>query len=301
MATVESQAPVRPTEPLAVRAKRGGLHFLLLAPALAWALLLVALPLLYLVTTSLWRNSLGDVVHDWNIDNYRDAFTSAVVKTALWRTVVVSIGAASLATFVAYPLAYIVSRKIGRYKLAVALLVLVPLWVSYLMRVFAWRIILGERGVLNGLLMTLGVIDQPSTAFLYSTPTVILTLCYVAIPYVFLSSFVSLERIPNSLVEASGDCGASSTRTFWNVIWPLSLPGAAVGFAIGFVLCFGDYVTPAMVGGLRGTMVGSLVLQQFGYANDWPFGAAIAITILMTALVFLAVVSVFTKSEARFE
>jgi spermidine/putrescine transport system permease protein len=118
---------------------------------------------------------------------------------------------------------------------------------------------------------------------------------------VFLATYVMLERIPQSIYEASSDCGASSWRTFRHVVWPLSRPGVAIGFIIGFVLAFGDYVTPALVGGLKGTMVGSLVLQQFGYGNNWPFGAAIAITILLTALVFLALMSLFTRTEARFE
>jgi spermidine/putrescine transport system permease protein len=154
---------------------------------------------------------------------------------------------------------------------------------------------------LNSALVSLGILNKPSGAFLYSTGTVILTLTYVAVPYVFLSSYTLLDRIPQSIYDASSDCGASGWRTFRHVIWPLSRPAVVIGFGIGFVLAFGDYVTPALVGGLRGTMVGSLVLQQFGYGNNWPFGAAIAITILLTALVFLGIVSLFTRTEARFE
>jgi spermidine/putrescine transport system permease protein len=218
------------------RVRSVGVRALILGLPFLWVLFLVVLPLLYLVTTSLWESSLGEVIQDWSFENYQRAATSAVVQTALWRTFLIAFAAAAIATVVAYPLAYVVVRRMGRFKLAVALLVLVPLWVSYLMRVFAWRIILGEQGVLNGLLTSTGVLSEPSSAFLYSVPTVILTLCYVAIPYVFLSSFVALDRIPSAMFEASGDCGASNHRTFWNVVWPLSRPGAVVGFAIGFVL-----------------------------------------------------------------
>jgi spermidine/putrescine transport system permease protein len=289
------------TEPVGERARRLGIRALLLTPAFVWVIVLIILPNLFMIFYSLWENSLGDVSREWSVDNYTRAFNSDVVQVALTRTFIISVAAAGIATAIAYPLAYLVVRRLGRFKVAAALLILVPLWVSYLMRVFAWRIILGERGVLNGALTSLGIIDEPSGAFLYSTGTVILTLTYVAIPYVFLATYVMLERIPENIYEASGDCGASAWRTFRHVIWPLSRPGAVVGFIIGFVLAFGDYVTPAMVGGLKGTMVGSLVLQQFGYGNNWPFGAAIAITILLTALVFLAVMSLFTRTEARFE
>ena len=194
-----------------------------------------------------------------------------------------------------------VVTKFGRYKAIPALLIIIPLWVSYLMRVFAWKIILGESGVLNGLLESTGITDHPSTAFLYSTSTVILTLTYVAIPYVFLSSYTSLDRIPKHYYEASSDCGASAWRTFRHVIWPLTRPGVAIGFAIGFVLTFGDYVTPAMVGGLDGTMLGSIVLQEFGTANNWPQGAAIGVTIIAAGLLVLALVSLFTRLEAEIE
>jgi spermidine/putrescine transport system permease protein len=169
------------------------------------------------------------------------------------------------------------------------------------MRVFAWKIILGENGVLNGAMKSLGLIDKPSTAFLYSTTTVIVTLTYVAIPYVFLSSYTALDRVPRHYYEASADCGASAWRTFRHVIWPLTRPGVAVGFAIGFVLTFGDYVTPQMVGGLSGTMLGSIVLQSFGTADNWPQGAAIGITIIAAGLLVLALVSLFTRLEAEIE
>jgi spermidine/putrescine transport system permease protein len=259
------------------------------------------LPNLFLLFYSLWENSLGEVIHHWSVDNYTRAFTSDVVRVALQRTFLIAVASAGLATLIAYPLAYVVVRRMGRFKLIAAVLILVPLWVSYLMRVFAWRIILGERGILNSALVSMGILDRPSGAFLYSTKTVILTLTYVAIPYVFLSTYTLLDRIPPSIYEASSDCGASAWRTFRYVIWPLTRPAVVIGFAIGFVIAFGDYVTPALVGGLRGTMVGSLVLQQFGYGNNWPFGSAIAITILLTALVFLGIVSLFTRTEARFE
>lgn len=270
-------------------------------PAFLWVFVLVLVPNAFLLVYSLWQNDLGTIVHHWNTDNYRTLFGSQVFQVLIKRTLLIALASAAIATLIAYPLAFLTVRKFGRFKTIAALLILVPLWVSYLMRVFAWRIILGESGVLNSFLKSIGVISKPSGAFLYSTTTVIMTLTYVAIPYVYLASYTALERVPNHLYEASGDCGASAWRTFWNVVWPLTRPGVVIGFAIGFVLAFGDYVTPALVGGLSGTMLGSIVLQQFGTANDWPLGAAIAMTILATGLLFLAVMSLFTRLEAQIE
>lgn len=273
----------------------------LVLPALLWVVVLVLVPNIFLLLYSLWQNDLGSIVHHWNVQNYHTLFGSQVFQVLLRRTFFIALAASGIATLIAYPLAFVVVRKFGRFKTAAALLILVPLWVSYLMRVFAWRIILGESGILNSFLKSVGLTSKPSGAFLYSTTTVIMTLTYVAIPYVFLVSYTALERVPPHLYEASGDCGASPWRTFWNVIWPLTRPAVAVGFGIGFVLAFGDYVTPALVGGLSGTMLGSIVLQQFGTANDWPLGAAIGITILATGLLFLGVVSLFTRLEAQIE
>lgn len=273
----------------------------LVFPALVWVVVLVLIPNIFLLLYSLWQNNLGTILHHWNVENYRTLFGSQVFQVLLQRTFLIALASAGIATLIAYPLAFLVVRRFGRFKTTAALLILVPLWVSYLMRVFAWRIILGESGVLNSFLKSIGLINRPSGAFLYSTTTVIMTLTYVAIPYVFLVSYTALERVPAHLYEASGDCGASPWRTFWSVVWPLTRPAVVVGFAIGFVLAFGDYVTPSLVGGLSGTMLGSIVLQQFGTANDWPLGAAIAMTILATGLLFLAVVSFFTRLEAQIE
>jgi spermidine/putrescine transport system permease protein len=300
-ATAEAPAPLEAGSVRREIARDTGIKGLLLSPAFAWIALLVLAPNIFLVLYSLWENDLGTVVQQFNLENYRKAIDSEVVRTLFTRTFVMSLMAAGIATAIAYPAAYIVVRKLGRFKLAAALLILVPLWVSFLLRVFAWRIILGERGILNGFLTTTGLLSEPSDTFLYSRTTVVLTLTYIVIPYVFLASYTVLERIPDSVYEASADCGASAWRTFWKVVWPLSRPGVAIGFAIGFVLAFGDYVTPQMVGGVEGTMLGSIVIQQFGTANNWPFGAAIAVSIMLTSLVFLTLVSFLSRTEARFE
>jgi spermidine/putrescine transport system permease protein len=301
VATAAGTRVAAPTPSIPARLRRSTGRFVALSPALVWIVVLVLLPNIFLITYSLWKSDVGTITHTWNVDNYRELFGSEIFQTLLKRTLIIALASTTLAAVIAYPLAYVIVTKFGRYKTIAALLIIIPLWVSYLMRVFAWKIILGEDGVLNGFLQSTGVTNKPSTAFLYSTSTVILTLTYVAIPYVFLSTYTALDRIPKHYYEASGDCGASAWRTFRHVVWPLSRPGVAVGFGIGFVLTFGDYVTPAMVGGLKGTMLGSIVLQQFGTANNWPQGAAIGVTIVAAGLLVLAIVSLFTRLEAQIE
>ena len=199
---------VAKTEGIAARARSIVTRTVLLLPAIAWVVILVLIPNIFLLLYSLWQNELGTILHTWNVDNYRTLFESQVFQVLIRRTFVIALASAGIATAIAYPLAFLVVRKFGRYKTIAALLILVPLWVSYLMRVFAWRIILGESGILNSFLKSIGLISKPSGAFLYSTTTVIMTLTYVAIPYVFLASYTALERVPPHLYEASGDCGA---------------------------------------------------------------------------------------------
>ena len=266
------------------------------SPAFIWALALIVLPNIMLFLNSLWKNDFGTVTKTLTLENYQALLDSEVNRTLFWRTLVTAVSSSLIATVIAYIAAVIVVRYFGKFKLIVAILVLVPLLISYLMRIFAWKIILGEHGILVG---AFG--DAVPKNILYSQLSVILTLTYVAIPYVFLSVFVSLERIPPHITEAAGDCGASAWTTFWTVLWPLSRGGAAVGFAIAFVLTFGDYVTPAMVGGLSGTMLGSIVLQRVGIANNWPLGSAIGVVVILSGLLILAVMSLFTRTEARYD
>jgi spermidine/putrescine transport system permease protein len=270
--------------------------YLKATPAFVWALALIVLPNVMLFLNSLWKNDFGTVTKSFTLENYGALIDSEVYRTLFWRTLLIALSSSLIATAIAYVAAVIVVRYFGKFKLVVAILVLVPLLISYLMRIFAWKIILGEHGILVG---AFG--DAVPKNLLYSQYSVILTLTYVAIPYVFLSVFVALERIPPHITEAAGDCGASPWKTFWTVLWPLSRGGAAVGFAIAFVLTFGDYVTPAMVGGLSGTMLGSIVLQQFGIANNWPLGSAIGIVVILSGLLVLAVISLFTRTEARYD
>jgi spermidine/putrescine transport system permease protein len=187
-------------------------------------------------------------------------------------------------------MAYYVGRVASRNKAFLTILVLVPLWISLLMRVFSWRLILGQNGVLNSFLVTSGLLEQPSAAFLYTATSVVLTFAYVSIPFVFISCLNAFEKIPAALIEASEDSGASKFQTFCFVIWPLTRRSLAIGFSLAFLVTVGDYVTPSMVGGMSGTTLGVLISSQFGMANNWPYGAALSIALILCVSVVLAAV-----------
>ncbi len=262
-----------------------------------WLLALVVAPNLVLFGTSFFKASAGLVTDEVTLRNYAAVFQSRTVLVLVMRTLVTAFVAAALASLVAYPLAFYVSRYMRGMKQVAVMLVVIPLWISLLMRVFAWRVILGENGAINSLLVTLGILSEPSDAFLYTRFAVVLTLAYMAIPYVFVSSFTALERVPESLLEASRDAGANRFQTFRNVVWPLSRQGLAIGFSLAFLLAVGDYVSPSMVGGLNGTMLGMVIASQFGMAGNWPLGAAQAVILMLAVALILAVIGYLGRSK----
>ncbi len=276
-------------------------RWLLRAPIYVWLLVLVVAPDIVLVATSFWRTEDGAMVASWSLRNYHKLLGSETYWLLIARTLLTAAGAALIAGIVAYPMAYFASRKLRRGKSAAILMVVIPLWISLLIRIFAWRILLGQNGILNSMLVTTGVLEHPSANLLYTRFTVFLTLTYVAIPFVFVTSFSALERIPHSLVEASQDLGADALRSFRHVVWPLSRQGAALGVGLAFLLAVGDYITPSLVGGLDGTMLGMIIASQYGLAGNWPLGAAMAVVLVAIVAVLLAIMSFLARSPGTLD
>jgi spermidine/putrescine transport system permease protein len=180
-------------------------------------------------------------------------------------------------------------------------LILVPLWVSYLLRVYSWRVILGRNGLINSLLIWIGVLDEPAPIFLFNNFSVTLVLTYIALPFAFIPIYTSLEKIPRSLEEASRDLGAGGIETFIKIVFPLSLPGLVTGGAYALIIGFGDYITPNLVGGTAGYRLANAIEKWFGAANNWPFGSAQAIILLIVILIVLSLVLIAGGVKAIIE
>lgn len=270
-------------------------------PVIVWALLFSMLPNLILVLYSVWTSTLGTVRADFTLENYGKLFGDEATRILLGRTLALASLSSFIAVVIGFLLAYAVIRWFPKQKLFLTILVIIPLWSSFLMRIFAWKAILGEDGVLNTLLLQAGLIEQPASFLIYSQFSVLIALVYVGIPYAYLAAFVTLDRIPNRLYEASADLGANGFVTFWNVVWPIGRPAIGLGFVLAFIITFGDYVTPSLVGGFSGTMVGSLVLQAFGQLNNWPLGAALAVITLASGLLVVGIATVATRSRVVLE
>jgi spermidine/putrescine transport system permease protein len=262
---------------------------ILSVPPLLWVGLFLLLPYGLMFAHSFWLVRDGVIVHQWNLQNYAKLLQNPVYAVVLFRTARIAASVTVLSLLLGYPLAYFMSFRAGVRKHLLYQLVIVPLWVSYLVRGYAWKTILGSDGVLNGFLQYLHVTEAPVSFFLYSPFAVILTLTHIYTPFVFLPLYASLEHIPRHLIEASQDLGAGPRATFFRVILPLSLPGLLAGATFAFVLTVGDFLGPLLVGGPSSIMIANIVQSLFGTAYDWPLGAAIAVCILLftVALLFL--------------
>ena len=230
------------------------------------------------------------IVHSWNLDNYKELLQKTVYWQTLLRSMWIAARVMLLSLLLGYPLAYFVSFYAGKRKDLLYQMVIIPLWVSYLVRAYAWKTILGSDGVLNTLLQYAHLTSRPLDFLLYSPFAVVLTLTHIYTPFTFLPIYAALEHIPRNLVEASHELGATPAQTFWKVIFPLSIPGVVAGATFAFVLSLGDFLAPLLLGGPSGIMISNIVVSLFGAAYNWPLGAAISLgmLVIVVSLLFLS-------------
>jgi len=257
-------------------------------PPVLWVAVFLLVPYALLLCYSFWSVSPSQtIVHSWTLDNYRELFRVNVYLQTLFRSMWIAARVMLFSLLLGYPLAYYLSFYAGAKKDLFYQLVIIPLWVSYLVRAYAWKTILGSDGVLNTSLQYIHVTKHPLEFLLYSPFAVVLTLTHIYTPFAFLPIYASLEHIPRNLVEASHDLGASPLQTFWRVIFPLSIPGVLAGATFAFVLSLGDFLAPLLLGGPSGIMISNIVVSLFGAAYNWPLGAAISLCMLLLVLALL--------------
>jgi spermidine/putrescine transport system permease protein len=266
-------------------------RMLVTVPPLAWVAVFLLVPYTLMFCYSFWSvSSLQTIVHSWNLENYEELLQKPVYWETLLRSMWIAARVMLFSLFLGYPLAYFLSFHAGKRKDLLYQMVIIPLWVSYLVRAYAWKTILGSDGVLNALLERVHLTHHPVEFLLYSPFAVVLTLTHIYTPFTFLPIYAALEHIPRNLIEASHDLGANSAQTFWKIIFPLSIPGVLAGATFAFVLSLGDFLAPLLLGGPSGIMISNVVVSLFGAAYNWPLGAAIAfcMLLLVVSLLFLS-------------
>lgn len=269
-----------------IRGHRPRASHALLAPASAWLLLFLVLPVLFLLALSLARRGdygsvdYGSILSSPTLANFSRALDAKYLPVLL-RTVGYAASTTAICLLTGFPVAYFISFYGGRRRELMLIGLMIPFWTSALVAIYSWIIILGREGLLNSLLLRVGLVQAPLK--ILSTPfSVVLGLVYFYVPFMILPLYGSLEKIPRALLEASADLGAGPARTFLKVTLPLALPGVYAGCILTFIPCMGDFLTAEFLGGPKTYLLGNLIQNQFLMAQDWPFGAALTSLLLIS-------------------
>ncbi|GAA2128312.1 ABC transporter permease [Nocardioides bigeumensis] len=276
------------------RRGRPAVSAIFLGPGLAFTAVFVVVPVLLVLSYTVFdRGRFGGIEYEFTLDNFSRAFEPTfrrVLVSSLWIA-----GAATLvALVVGYPVAYAIAKLPARWRSLMLVLVVIPFWTSFLIRTYAWIVLLNTQGVLNDVLVRLGIVDD-RLDLLYTRGAVIAGLVYVYLPLMILPIYASVARMDDELTEASADLGGSRFAGFARITFPLSLPGVVTGCIFVFVPSLGNFVVPELLGGGKTVMVGNLVRDQFLKARDWPFGATLALVMVVLLLLLFALQSAVSR------
>ena len=272
----------------------------LLAPPLAWLVLVYLAALTALLVSGFWTLDpfTAQIKHIWNLGNFREifSFSDTTYLRIAWKTIWIAAAVTATDAVIAFPIAYYMARIAhSRTRALLFVLVLLPLWSSYIVRVYAWRVILQQEGILNWTLNRAGL---PDANLAFTNTSMWIVFSYVWLPFMILPVFAALERIPESYLEASADMGARGIRTLRSVILPLALPGIVAGSIFTFSLTLGDYLTPVLIGGPDAQFIGNVIFANVGVANNIPFAAAYATVPITVVAVYLVMAGRLGAFEA---
>lgn len=260
-----------------------------------YMILLFAAPIFVFFIYSFWYLKGWEIVREWTLKNYIDVLTNRTYLILISRSIGIGLTTACVTVILSYPVAYAMAFRMKEGRELILLLMVLSLFSSYLVRVYAWKTILGNTGVINSLLLGLGLVQEPVRWLIYSNFAVIVTLVSVFFPITILPIYSALMNIQPGVLEAARDLGAGAALAFYKITLPLSLPGVVAGFVFTFILTAGDYVTPALLGGSDGQLIGNSIVSQFGTLSNWPLGSAITFFVIGIFLVLFSGGGVLTK------
>ncbi len=270
---------------------------ILLGPGLGWLALFLVVPCaLVLVNSFFERGVYGGIEYVFNFDNYVRA-ADALYLLIFLKSAKIAVITTLIALLIGYPAAYGIATAPRRFQVPLLILCMLPFWSNYLIRTYAWIVLLNREGLINRALLDIGVIDE-SLPLLYNEFAIVVGLLYGYLPFMILVLYASISRLNPEIREASEDLGAPAWRTFLSVTLPLTVPGIAAGCVFVFVLSIGNFITPDLLGGGRSIMVGNLIYDQFLTARDWPFGATLAF-ILMAIMMMMLFAQAWISGRAQ--
>jgi spermidine/putrescine transport system permease protein len=271
---------------------------LVLGAPILWTILFLFIPYVIVFTYSFWLKRYPSFEPAFQLGNYGQLLSDPQYVQVFLRTAKIAGLTTLVSLLLAFPFAYFLVFKVrsARLRLFLYMAVIAPLWVSYLLRAYTWKTILGAEGILNSFLVSTGILSAPTDIFLYNHFSMVVTLTYIFIPFMVMPIYTALEKIPPNLIEASRDLGHGPLLTFFKVIWPLSLPGVIAGGAFTFCLSAGDFVAPTLVGGPDGVLVANVIASQYGAALNWPLGSALGVVMLVLVLGIIELADRFERT-----
>ena len=261
-------------------------YFFLVTPAFIWQAAFLIVPIIFVIILSFSAGSDSQLVQTFTLDNFKEIFQLSQIAI-VFRSIMLATITAFASLVIAYPVAYFLALHIKRFRFFFLFLLSIPFLINVLVQVYAWFFILEKNGVINHLLMFLGLVKKPVN-FLNSYFAIYLVMFHVYLPFMIMPIYSSLEKIDVKLIEASYDLGASFRKTLWHIILPLSMPGVRAGFFLVYVVSFGEYVIPSLLGGMKLFFVGTLISEYFFIGKDWHLGAAFIC--LSCAMLFLSAI-----------
>lgn len=268
--------------------------YLFVLPGSIWLMILFVLPLLIILVYSfIERGTYGELIYSFTLENYQRSFDPLYAQT-LWRSVYIALVATCICLITGFPLAWYMSLQSESKKKLLLALLIIPFWTNFLVRTYSWIFILRTEGLLNNMLLRIGIIEQPLD-ILFTETAVLIGLVYTYLPFMVLPIYVSIEKMDNNLFDAARDLGANALKRFTKIMMPLTKPGVISGSILVFVPCLGAYITPDLLGGAKTLMIGNLIQIQFLSARDWPFGSALSLIVMAIVLLLLLVYTKYTN------
>ncbi|MEM1172344.1 MAG: ABC transporter permease [Cyanobacteria bacterium P01_H01_bin.35] len=269
---------------------------ILLFPATIWLLVFFIIPLvIILIYSFLERGTYGGVIWQFTLDNYQ-RLSQGIYWGIFWRSLLLALITTIICLLIGYPLAYFIGTIRQPWRNILLMLVIIPFWTNFLVRTYAWIVLLRTEGVFNIALQSLQITDEALT-LLFTPFAVIIGLVYGYLPFMILPLYATIERFNFSLLEAAQDLGANDLRTFFRVVLPLTMRGIVAGCLLVFIPAYGAFITPDILGGAKTMMVGNLIQNQFLKARNWPFGSALSIALMI--IVLIPVIIYFSISEEK--
>ena len=265
-------------------------------PILVWIAIFVGTPLIFVVALSfLTRDELGNVVFQFTLDNYRRIFDPIYLRIFL-NSFLLALLTGFTTLFIGYPVAYFTSNLEARKKNLAIGLIMLPFWISSLLRTYGWIILLGSGGIINSILMSMNIIDKP-LSMMYKFSTTLIGTSYMLIPFMIIAIFNSVDKLDRALLEASSDLGAGKIKTFFNITLPLTIPGIAGGFTLVFIPALGLFFISDLLGGGKTVFLGNLINTQITKGRNRPLAAAFSVGMIVLVLVILFIYSTVTKDS----